>query len=154
LQGFFDLNVRRAKAAKTYLKLFSDNDLDAIIMPSAPHTALPLDCWTTATYTGLWNYLDYPAIVIPVDQVRDIDSTDDLSNAKFGPDDEKLYSLCRYYIPNVKTEADTCSMDSGSEQYKGAPLCIQVVGYRHKDEALIKAAAVLDSIIKESKVAM
>lgn len=101
LQGFYDLNVRRAEAAKTYLKLFRDNDLDAILMPPAPHTAVPLDCWTTATYTGLWNYLDYPAIVIPVDQVRDIDSADDLSNAKFGADDEQLYSLCRHhFFPN------------------------------------------------------
>jgi len=98
LQGFFDLNVRRAEAGKTYLKLFRDNDLDAIIMPPAPHTALPLDCWTTATYTSLWNYLDYPAIVIPVDEVRNIDSADDLSNAKFGPDDEQLYSLCRHNL--------------------------------------------------------
>ncbi|KAN0110279.1 putative fatty-acid amide hydrolase [Hyaloscypha variabilis] len=120
LQGLFDLNVRRAEAAKTYLKLFRDHDLDVILMPPAPHTALPLDCWTKATYTGLWNYLDYPAIVIPVDQVRDIDSADDLSNAKFGPDDER-----------------------------GAPVSIQVVGYRHKDEALTKAAAVLDSIINK-----
>lgn len=132
LQGFFDLNIRRAEAAKTYLNLFRDNDLDMILMPPAPHTALPLDCWTKATYTGLWNYLDYPAIVIPVDQVRDIDTADDLSNAKFGPDDEQLYSLY-----------------TGPEQYKGAPVCIQVVGYRHKDEALIKAAAVLDSIINK-----
>jgi amidase len=98
LQGFFDLNVRQAEAAKTYLKLFRDNDLDAILMPPAPHTALPLDCWATATYTGMWNYLDYPAIVIPVDQVRDIDSADDLSNAKFGPDDEQLYSLCKHHF--------------------------------------------------------
>ncbi|CZR70006.1 related to general amidase [Phialocephala subalpina] len=108
LQGFFDLNVRRAEAAKTYLKLFRDNDLDVILMPPAPHTALPLDCWTKATYTGLWNYLDYPAIVIPVDQARDIDSAEDLSNAKFGPDDEKFYSLCRHHFPNFKTQADTC----------------------------------------------
>ncbi|TVY30739.1 putative amidase, partial [Lachnellula hyalina] len=132
LQGFFDLNVRRAEAAKTYLKLFRDNDLDAILMPPAPHTAVPLDCWKTATYTGLWNYLDYPAIVIPVNQVRDIDSADDLSNAKFGADDEQLYSLY-----------------TGPEQYKDAPVCVQVVGYRHKDEALIRAAAALDSIINK-----
>ncbi|KAK3945896.1 amidase signature domain-containing protein [Diplogelasinospora grovesii] len=130
LQGLLDLNVRRAEAAKTYLKLFRDNSLDAILMPPAPHTAVPLDTWTAATYTGLWNYLDYPAIVIPVDQVRDIDCADDLSNAKFGPDDERLYRLY-----------------TGPEQYKGAPVCIQVVGYRHRDEALTKTAAVLDSII-------
>ena len=151
LQGFFDLNVRRADAAKTYLKLFRDNDLDVILMPPAPHTALPLDCWTKATYTSLWNYLDYPAIVIPVDQVRDIDFADDLSNAKFGPDDERLYSLCRHYflLKFVRLKLTHASIDTGPEQYKGAPVCIQVVGYRHKDEALINAAAVLDSIINK-----
>ncbi|KAF7857281.1 hypothetical protein EAF04_009522 [Stromatinia cepivora] len=132
LRGLFDLNHRRAEAAKTYLKLFRDNDLDMILMPPAPHTAVPLDCWTRAAYTSLWNYLDYPAIVIPVDQVQDMDLADDLSNAKFGPDDDQLYSL--YTDP---------------KHYKDAPICVQVVGYRHKDEALIKAAAVLDSIINK-----
>ncbi|OIW26872.1 putative fatty-acid amide hydrolase [Coniochaeta ligniaria NRRL 30616] len=132
LHGFFDLNVRRAEAAKTYLALFRDNDLDAILMPPAPHTAVPLDSWRTITYTGLWNYLDYPAVVIPVDRVRDTDAADDLSNAQFGADDEQLYSLY-----------------TGQEQYKDAPVCIQVVGYRHKDEALMKTAAVLDAIINK-----
>ncbi|KAJ9294859.1 hypothetical protein DTO271G3_6421 [Paecilomyces variotii] len=133
LQGLFDLNVRRAEAAKKYLKLFRDNEIDVILMPPAAHTAVPLDCWTKAAYTSLWNYLDYPAIVIPVDHVRDIDSADNLSNAQFGPEDEKLYSLY-----------------TGPELYKAAPVCIQVVGYRHKDEALLKAAAVLDSIINRT----
>ncbi|KAB5566472.1 putative fatty-acid amide hydrolase [Coniochaeta sp. 2T2.1] len=134
LQGFFDLNVRRAEAAKTYHKVFHDNDLDAILMPPAAHTALPLDRWNKATYTGLWNYLDYPAVVIPVDQVRDIDVADDLSNAKFGPDDERLYSLY-----------------TGPEEYEDAPVAVQVVGYRHRDEVLIKVAGILDSIINKQR---
>ena len=100
LQGFFELNHRRAKAAKNYLKLFRDNDIDAILMPPAPHTAVPLNCWTKAAYTSLWNYLDYPAIAIPVDKVRDFDYADDVGNAKFGPDDEELYRLCRYNLRN------------------------------------------------------
>lgn len=132
LQGLFDLNHRRTEAAKTYLKLFRDNDLDVILMPPAPHTAVPLDCWTKAAYTSLWNYLDYPAIVIPVDQVQDTDLVDELGNAKFGSNDEQLYSLY-----------------TGPEHYKDAPICVQVVGYRHRDEALVNAAAVLDSIINK-----
>ncbi|KAH8658084.1 putative fatty-acid amide hydrolase [Xylariales sp. PMI_506] len=133
LQGYFDLNVRRAEAAKVYLKLFLDYDIDVILMPPAPHTTVPIDTWNRAVYTSLWNYLDYPAMVIPVDQVRDVDTVDDSSNAKFGPEDEKLYSLY-----------------TGPEEYKDAPVCIQVVGYKHKDEAFIKAAAVLDSIINRA----
>ncbi|KAI1421316.1 putative fatty-acid amide hydrolase [Xylaria sp. FL1777] len=130
LQGFFDLNVRRAEAAKSYLELFRDNDLDAILMPPAPHTAVPLDTWSTATYTGLWNYLDYPAVVIPVDRVREEDSVDDVSNAKFGEGDAKLYNLY-----------------TGPKMYKDMPVCVQLVGYRHADEALANSAAVLDRII-------
>ncbi|KAF7941631.1 uncharacterized protein EAE97_006468 [Botrytis byssoidea] len=133
LQGFFELNDRRLQIAKTYLKLFRDNDLDVILMPPAAHTAVPSDCWSKVAYTCLWNYLDYPAIVIPVDQVQDTDLADDLNNAKFGPDDEQIYKLY-----------------TGPEVYKDAPVCVQLVGYRHKDEALLKAAAILDSIINKA----
>ena len=97
LQGLLDLNVCRAETAQQYLRLFRDNDIDVILMPPAPHTAVPLDCWVKAAYTCLWNYLDYPAVVIPVGQVQDTDLADDLSNAKFGPEDEELYKLCKYH---------------------------------------------------------
>ena len=98
LQGFFDLNVRRAAAAKQYLNLFRNNNIDAILMPPAPHTAIPLDTWTTATNTGLWNYLDYPAVVLPVDKVQESDSADGPSNAKYGAEDARLYSLCMQHL--------------------------------------------------------
>lgn len=94
LRGFFDLNVRRQAAARSYLDLFRDNRIDAILMPPAPHTAVPLDKWMSVTYTGLWNYLDYPAMVLPVDMVCESDVVDDSSNAKYGAEDERLYKLC------------------------------------------------------------
>ncbi|KAL6874716.1 amidase [Trichoderma novae-zelandiae] len=132
LQGFFDLNVRRAEAAKTYLRLFLDNGLDAILMPAAPHTALPLDSWTNATYTGLWNYLDYPAAVIPVDVVTESDFVDDPNNAKYGPSDAEIYRLY-----------------TGPQHYNGLPIAVQVIGYRHQDEELIATTEMLDSIINK-----
>lgn len=55
-----------------------------------------MDTWTSGTYTGLWNYLDYPAVVIPVGTVQESDYADDISNAKYGPEDAKVYSLCMY----------------------------------------------------------
>lgn len=103
LQGFFDLNVRRAEVASTYLRFFRDNNLDAILMPPAPHTALPLDTWTTVTSTGLWNYLDYPAVVVPVDVVTDSDAIDDASNAKYGHQDAELYKLCKRMLSRCNT---------------------------------------------------
>ena len=95
LRGFFELNVRRQAAAREYLQLFRSNEIDAILMPPAPHTALPLDQWNTITCTGLWNYLDYPAVIVPVDTVRETDLADDVGNARYGTEDERLYSLCK-----------------------------------------------------------
>ncbi|KAG9785285.1 amidase, partial [Aureobasidium melanogenum] len=134
LRGFFELNVRRQAAARNYLRLFRDNAIDAILMPPAPHTAVPLDKWTTASYTGLWNYLDYPALVIPVDTVNEFDLKDDLGNAKYGPEDERVYSLY-----------------TGPQDYKDAPICVQLVGYRYRDEALLNIAALVDSIVNGTK---
>lgn len=37
--------------------------------------------------------------------------------------------------------------DTGPEQYKDAPICVQVIGYKQKDEALLRVAAILDSIM-------
>jgi amidase len=153
LGGFFDLNVRRAGAANTYLKLFRDYKIDAILMPPAPHTAVPLDTWSAASYTGLWNYLDYPAVVIPVDKVQDSDLVDDESNAKYGLEDSKVYSLCKNnensprLLKNEELTFPLSYSDTGPESYKDAPVCVQVVGYRHADEALMNTVTVLDSII-------
>ncbi|OTA00037.1 fatty-acid amide hydrolase, putative [Trichoderma parareesei] len=130
LESFFALNVRRAEATRTYLRLFLENQLDAILMPAAPHTALPWDTWTSATYTGLWSYLDYPAVVIPVDVVAASDLMDDPARAKYGPNDTELYKLY-----------------TGPERYEGLPIAVQIIGYRHQDEELIATAEMLDSII-------
>ncbi|KAF1852016.1 amidase [Cucurbitaria berberidis CBS 394.84] len=127
LRGFFDLNVRRQAAARQYLQLFRSTGIDAILMPPAPHTALPLDKWTTASYTGLWNYLDYPAVVIPVDTVRESDLADDVSNAVYGAEDARMYSLY-----------------TGPELYNDAPIGVQLVGYRYADEALMHTASMVD----------
>jgi amidase len=101
LEGLYNLNVQRAAAAKRYQRLFLDHGIDAILMPPAPHTAVPLDHWTTASYTGLWNYLDFPAVVIPVDDVAASDALDETTNAKYGPDDAKVYSLCTYTFRHI-----------------------------------------------------
>lgn len=93
--------MHRAAAAKQYQRLFLDYGIDAILMPPAPHTAVPLDHWTTASYTGLWNYLDFPAVVIPVDDVAASDALDKTITAKYGPEDAKVYSLCTYSFRHI-----------------------------------------------------
>lgn len=102
-------------------------------MPPAPHTALPIDKWNSASYTGLWNYLDYPAVVIPVGTVCESDLVDDVGNAKYGIEDKHLYGLY-----------------TGRDDYKDAPIAVQLVGYRHADEALMHVASLVDSLVNGS----
>lgn len=126
-------------------------------MPPGAHTAVPLDTWDTATYTGLWNYLDYPAVVLPVGTVQESDSADDSCNAKYGPEDSRVYSLCMlvsnffFCCPAAPANATELTfhtpLDTGPELYQNAAICIQLVGYRHLDEALAHAAAMVDSVI-------
>jgi amidase len=101
LRGFFDLNVSRAAAAKSYLKLFLDNNIDAILMPVAPHTTVPFNSCSGVSYTGLWNLLDFPAITLPVGKVQDSDLPDDISNATYGPQDTEVYSLCMILLSSL-----------------------------------------------------
>lgn len=41
-------------------------------------------------------------------------------------------------------------VDTGPELYRDIPICLQVVGYRYADEALLNTVAVLDSIINNN----
>ena len=68
-------------------------------MPPAPHTALPLDKWNSITYIGLWNYLDCPAVVISVGAVDRSDVVDDLSHARYGAEDKRMYDICMLLPP-------------------------------------------------------
>lgn len=46
------------------------------------------------------------------------------------------------------TDINIVLTDTGPEAYKDAPICVQVVGYRYTDEALMHTAALVDSILK------
>jgi amidase len=92
---YFALNAKRHEIAKHYAsEIWAKNELEAIIMPPAPYTAVPHDEWATATYTVIWNLLDYPAFLIPVGEVEEGDVVDE--NVKYGEGDEAVYKLCKF----------------------------------------------------------
>ena len=103
--------------------------------------------WNVANHTDL----DYPAVVIPVDVVRPSDLCDDISNAKYGADDARLYSICMYSGKPRTSLGNLTDADTGPEVYRDAPLCVQLVGYRYADEALMHTASLVDSIINGVK---
>jgi len=98
IEELFALNVKRDEAAKSYHQIFRDNELDAVLTLAAPHTATPFNSWLEVNYTGLWNFLDFPACIIPIDKVRECDLKDAVENARYGPEDQKQYRLCKFAL--------------------------------------------------------
>ena len=58
LEGLFDLNVQRSKMQATFRQLFTENDLDAILLPGNQTVAPPHDTYGIPEYTVLANLLD------------------------------------------------------------------------------------------------
>ncbi|PVH96081.1 amidase [Periconia macrospinosa] len=131
VQDYFAMFDRRDAAIQQYQDLFQEHELDALLMPGAPHTAPPFDIWSCISYTGLWNYLDSPACIIPVDRVRDVDVQDEIENAKYGLEDKRVYSAY-----------------TGPEHYQGLPVTVQLVGNRQEDEALVRVVEVVDAVLR------
>ncbi|KAH0386777.1 amidase, partial [Aureobasidium melanogenum] len=133
MQGYMDLTAGRRKLQAVYHKFWLDNQLDAIMLPGAPQTATRFDEWGPINYTMLWNFLDYPATIIPTGRVRESDMADDMDSALYGEQDLENYKL--YDSP---------------ETYKDAPLSVQVVGMRQEDEALAEVVGLVDNILNQS----
>lgn len=95
LDDFFELNAIRSRVQAELQRFWLDNKLDALLYPPAPTTATPLDDWKCITYTMLWNMLDYPAAIIPTGKVSSADKVDSIENAKFGPEDQENYKICK-----------------------------------------------------------
>lgn len=95
LKDILDINASRAYYLQLYNDLWETHNLDLIMLPPAPHTAIPHDAWQFIVYTGIWNFVDCPAMVLPVGAVDERDVLDDRS--QFGELDEAYYSLCRSY---------------------------------------------------------
>lgn len=95
LQDYFELNAARSRFKAAFQKFWLQSRIDALLYPSAPTTATPLDEWKCITYTALWNLLDYPAVIIPTGKVCETDSADGIENAVFGAEDKQNYSMCK-----------------------------------------------------------
>ncbi|PTU19574.1 hypothetical protein P175DRAFT_0510812 [Aspergillus ochraceoroseus IBT 24754] len=118
----------RAQHQERYRLLWNATQIDALIMPPASHTAVPHDTWRAITYTALWNYLDNPSAVMPVDRVNGGDVAD--HGANYGEMDRAYYALY-----------------TGPEDYRNAPTAIQVVGRRQEDANLALLVEYLDGVI-------
>lgn len=94
MADYMSLTAARRKLQAAYHDFWYANDLDAIMLPGAPQTATRFDEWGPITCTVLWNFLDYPATIIPTGRVRATDVADGEDSVLYGEQDLKHYKLC------------------------------------------------------------
>ena len=97
----------------------------------APFPAPPHGQYVYAGYTCVWNVLDLPSVAIPVTMV---DQNIDV------PDQD--------YKPRSETDRIVYTMYDGPGKFQDAPVGIQVVGKRWREEECLGLARVVDDALK------
>ncbi|KAL5113584.1 hypothetical protein ACEQ8H_008532 [Pleosporales sp. CAS-2024a] len=141
---YWQLNQQKFAAQKRYLDLWNSTrsektgrQIDILLAPVMPHSAVPHRMCRWVGYTKVFNFIDYPAVVLPAGKVaKELDSEAAANMASYqprNPIDEWNWNLF-----NVDT------MD-------GMPIGVQLVARRLQEEKVLGAAKAVDDILRASK---
>ncbi|KAE8168326.1 amidase [Aspergillus tamarii] len=112
----------------------SGHPMDALICPAAPSVGAPHDYNAYWGYTSMFNFLDYPSTILPLD------------NFKVDPQIDRLDPAYQPLNSNPYDKAYQAMYDA--ELFANQPSTIQIVGRPFDDEELIEVTAEIDSIFK------
>lgn len=141
MYSYWQLNKQKLAAQKRFLDLWnstksptSGKQIDILLTPVMPHSAVPHRKCKWVGYTKVFNFVDYPAVVIPAGAVsKDLDST---SAAEIGS----------YQPRNQLDEWNWGNFDLDSMD--GMPIGVQVVARRLEEEKVLGAAQVIDTVLR------
>ncbi|THC94696.1 hypothetical protein EYZ11_005841 [Aspergillus tanneri] len=112
----------------------SGRAIDALILPPAPAVGYPHDFNIYWGYTSLFNFLDYPSIILPIANFK-VDPQLDRVDSEYRPLETNPYDKPNHelYDPNL---------------FANQPSTIQIVGRPFEDEEAIRVASILDTLFK------
>ncbi|EPX70952.1 acetamidase [Schizosaccharomyces octosporus yFS286] len=125
--GVWKLVAERDEYRNQYIKHLQTYGVDFLLCPAGPGPAPKLGEAKYWTYTSVWNLLDLPSAVFPVTKV---DTTLDVKDESYKPMNDDDAFQYHTYKP---------------EDYKDAPVGLQLVGARWEDENLLAA---LERLVK------
>ncbi|KZV89606.1 general amidase [Exidia glandulosa HHB12029] len=136
--GLWQLHKRKTELREFYLdhwnasvaKTGTGRPVDALISPAAPYPAPPHGMYRLASYTTVFNVLDYPTCVVPVTRVHPALDAKIPAHEFRNIEDKIVYEM---YSPEV---------------FANAPLCVQVVGRTQEDEAVLGISEIVDAAVK------
>ncbi|XPS70934.1 Amidase [Ascochyta lentis] len=139
--SYWQLNKLKVAAQKRFLDLWrstkgaeTGQEIDVLLTPVMPHSAVPHRTCRWVGYTKVFNFVDYPAVVIPAGRVsKELDS-------------EASTKMDTYKPRNPLDEWNWKMFDV--EAMDGMPIGVQVVARRLNEERALGAAKVIDHILK------
>ncbi|KAH6886312.1 amidase [Thelonectria olida] len=141
---YWQLNRKKVDLQQAYLEKWDSirssktgRKADIILMPPMPHTAVPHQGCRWVGYTKVWNFLDYPALVIPGGAVCDEDAKEPWGFEAWGPEDEwnaKLWENHRDEMASLRL-----------------PVGLQIVGRKLEEERVLAAGKVVDDLLRTKR---
>ncbi|KAF2026113.1 acetamidase [Setomelanomma holmii] len=140
---YWQLNKQKLAAQKRYLDLWNSTrsvstgkPIDILLTPVMPHSAVPHRKCRWVGYTKVFNFVDYPAVVVPAGQV-----SKELDN-------EPTKDMGSYQPRNALDEWNWNLFDA--EAMDGMPMGVQIVARRLQEEKALGAAKVVDELLRGS----
>ncbi|KPM34919.1 hypothetical protein AK830_g11654 [Neonectria ditissima] len=138
---YWQLNITKVELQQKYLKKWHEirsaktgRKVDILLMPPMPHTSVPHGGCRWVGYTKVWNFLDYPALVIPGGSACESDVAEPLASETLGPEDEWNQELWE------KHGREMASLE--------LPVGLQIVGRKLEEETVLAAGKVLDDLLR------
>ncbi|KAJ0348387.1 hypothetical protein KNSL1_005652 [Colletotrichum chrysophilum] len=128
----WELNVRRDNFRDAYHKSMKDRGVDFILCPAYVGPPARLGEAQYWHYTTIWNILDQPSVIFPTG--IHVDPAIDVVEEDYNPrsaEDEREY---KKYTP---------------EDFKDAPIALQLAGKHFRDEDTIAASEMVSRIIQQ-----
>ncbi|KAE8832858.1 hypothetical protein PTNB73_09740 [Pyrenophora teres f. teres] len=138
---YWQLNKKKLELQKRFLDLWSSTksdkngkQIDILLTPVMPHSAVPHRKCRWVGYTKVFNFVDYPAVVLPAGQVsKELDS-------------EAAGLMSSYQPRNTLDEWNWNTFDLNAMD--GMPIGVQIVSRRLQEEKALGAAKAIDNILK------
>jgi amidase len=141
---YWQLNRKKVDLQQAYLEKWDSiqspktgRKADIILMPPMPHTAVPHQGCRWVGYTKVWNFLDYPALVIPGGAACDEDAKEPWGFEAWGPEDEwnaKVWEDNRDEMASLRL-----------------PVGLQIVGRKLEEERVLAAGKVVDDLLRAKR---
>ncbi|KAF2133025.1 amidase [Dothidotthia symphoricarpi CBS 119687] len=139
--SYWQLNRQKLAAQKRFLDLWnstkspeSGKQIDIMLAPVMPHSAVPHRTCRWVGYTKIFNFVDYPSVVLPAGQV-----SKELDTAAAG-------QMGTYQPRNPLDEWNWNLFDVDSMD--GMPIGVQVITCRLQEEKALGAAKSIDKILR------